>query len=121
MQEDPHEHVGVEVSVDGYLVIFAATLRPAVVAQLGIALAGDVQKDIVVREKRVHPLDRIIVQVAAQYFAVLLLVTQKVGQSQLLRLWRYMLTLLLQAEHISNASNAITTSLNNLLFILLFL
>jgi len=41
-----------------------------------------VQKDIVVREKRVHPLDRIIVQVAAQYFAVLLLVTQKVGQSQ---------------------------------------
>lgn len=82
MQEDPHEHVGVEVSVDGYLVIFSATLRPAVVTQLGIALAGDVQKDIVAHEERVHPFHGILVQMAAQYFAVLLLVTQKVGQSQ---------------------------------------
>ena len=57
VEEHQQEVVMVQVTVDTDGMVVAAMLRPAVVAQFGSALAGDVQEDFVSVEKVVHRVD----------------------------------------------------------------
>ena len=79
-------------------------MRPAVVAEFGAALPCDVEAHGVPVEEVEDPLHAGLGQVALEDGRVLFLRGQNVGQSQWLRLWRYMLTLLLHAVRARHAS-----------------
>ena len=51
MQHNPEEKIRVEVAVDADFVEWMTLLRPAVVAQLGVAFTSDVQVDAVLLDK----------------------------------------------------------------------
>ena len=81
-------------------------MRPAVVAEFGAALPCDVEAHGVPVEEVEDPLHAGLGQVALEDGRVLFLRGQNVGQSQWLRLWRYMWSLDLHDAQSSRAASS---------------
>lgn len=92
VEEYPKEEVGVEVAVDADFVEVVIGLWPAIVAQLGGAFSRDMEVYLVQVEVVIDHIHRLQGQVILQDAPVSLLGghQSKRGQSQSLRLWRYM-------------------------------
>lgn len=81
VEQHQKEHVGGEVAVDADFVVFVTRLRHTVVAQFGIALAGDMKMHRMAIKKLVDSIDSGSWQVARQRRLILFLLRHRLQQT----------------------------------------
>ena len=106
VEKHPQEEIGVQVAVDAYLMVIMVLLGPSVVAQFGTALTGDMEVHTMAVQVVIDRSDCLGRKVIPQNATVFLFGGQNVGQSQWLRLWRYMWSLDLHDAQSSRAASS---------------